>query len=380
MTIVDQSSATTEQNADAWETLKCQMVSVWPPENWARVGVLVGCSGGADSTALLVAMADAFREFHTAGNSPKGFLTVAHFDHGIRGNESKEDAQFVEELAEQLDLHVVSAQGDGQSNDEASLRAQRREFLRRAAHSTGCRYIALAHSLDDNVETALHNLLRGSGSRGIAAMSVFGSLERGSRGEQFPDNQSIDSDLVVARPLLRCTRELIRSALLERGIEWREDSSNQDEAYRRNWIRKKLLPLIESQYPDAVFAIDRASRSLHESQECLVSLADTWLECFLLQNKPLTLGRFLTTDQHQGEKLKTKILVSQPAIVIEALKKLWRDQGWPLGDMGFRHWRKLLDAILNAQKNDDSRFQLPGNIDCHVKESRIVLEERASVT
>lgn len=172
---------------------------------------VVAVSGGIDSVVLLDLLA----------RQSGLFLTVAHFDHGIR-EDSDEDRRLVKERAAVYDLPYVFAMGKlGPNASEAAARQARYEFLHRVRLASGAGAIITAHHQDDVLETALFNLLRGSGRKGLS---------------------SLKSTDVVKRPLLGMSKcELLRYAE-SKGIPWHEDSTNTDERYERNYIRKNLLP------------------------------------------------------------------------------------------------------------------------------------------
>ncbi|MEM6472595.1 MAG: tRNA lysidine(34) synthetase TilS, partial [Planctomycetota bacterium] len=237
------SESATTQRHPSWLQLKQQLEASWPSKNRRSVGVVVGCSGGADSIALLRCLAEIRNQV-----GGEGFLVAAHFNHRLRGEASDGDERFVSDAASVLNVSFVSEsnQSGGGAFDEATLRNQRYAFFRNTLQRTGARYLALAHSADDNVETVLHHFMRGTGPAGLTGMSAFREFGPGD-----------ESDFIIARPLLRCRRELIRAALREREQSWREDASNTDDRYSRNWIRRQLLPLIESRYPVAIESITR---------------------------------------------------------------------------------------------------------------------------
>jgi tRNA(Ile)-lysidine synthase len=184
--------------------------------------LLLAVSGGADSVALLWM----FRVFF------ENELVVVHFDHGIRGRESEEDALFVEDMARRWGIEAVISREDvpnslekGESL-ETGARRLRYAFFERTARERGARGVALGHNKEDVAETMLFNLLRGSGVRGMVGM---------------PERRGI-----FFRPLLSCSRDFLRRVLRYRGVAWREDRTNEDDAYTRNFIRNKLIPAIES--------------------------------------------------------------------------------------------------------------------------------------
>jgi len=183
--------------------------------------VLVACSGGPDSLALLHVLAELARPLELA-------LVVAHLDHGVRGAAGRADARFVARAAAELGLPCalgrVAAKPSGArpARDEATLRRKRHAFLARAARAHGCDAIALGHTADDQAETVLLRLVRGTGIAGLAAM-------RPRRGR-------------VLRPMLSAPRADVLAYLADRALTARDDATNRDPAYRRNAIRAQILP------------------------------------------------------------------------------------------------------------------------------------------
>jgi tRNA(Ile)-lysidine synthase len=196
-------------------------------QGWLRGGetsdrktIVLAVSGGGDSMALLWL----FRTFY------EGKVVVAHAEHGIRGEDSLLDARFVEEAAARWGLEakvrrlgVPELRKKGESL-EAGARRLRHAFLESVAKECDALGVALGHNKEDTAETVLFNLLRGSGARGVTGI---------------PERRGI-----FFRPLLACSREFLRALLTYRGIRWREDSSNSNNGYTRNFIRNELLPLV----------------------------------------------------------------------------------------------------------------------------------------
>ena len=186
--------------------------------------VLVAVSGGPDSLALLSLLRDLLPTLPL-------HLTVAHFDHGWRPD-SASDAQFVADLAHRWGYAALAARADpALPHTEAAARDARYQFLRDAAARAGCTAIALGHTRDDQVETLLLHLLRGSGSRGLAAM-----------GHRSGD---------LARPLLDVPRVDLEDYLTSRRLTPRRDSTNDDPRFARNRLRQILLPAIDAFEPSA---------------------------------------------------------------------------------------------------------------------------------
>src|SRR5215831_4892350 len=168
--------------------------------------LLVAVSGGADSAALLVALASLAREFGLA-------LHAAHLNHGLRGADADADLQHVRGLCERFDIPLAAARWDCAArmrrrglSGEAGLRTLRREFLLRCMRNAGAVAIATAHTADDQLETLLMRLARGAGLTGMAGM-------RARHG-------------VWLKPLLHATRADVERDLRRHGLAWREDASN----------------------------------------------------------------------------------------------------------------------------------------------------------
>lgn len=316
--------------ADPWQKLVSVLAESWPEQRWRDVGVVVGCSGGADSVCLLRALASCRDQ---GGPPARGFLVAAHFNHRLRGDESDADQRFVQQLAGELGIDFVCQQSQSAMADEASMRQQRVEFLTITAHRLGARYVALAHSADDNIETVLHNLLRGTGPSGLAGIRAY---------------RSLDADLVLVRPLLPVRRQRIRQALHSIGQCWREDRSNRDLDYRRNWIRHQVIPTLQQQFPQAGEAILRAIDGQQQWRDLIQSLAENWIDDHQTDSDPVTLRCGPETPE---------------AVVVAACQTIWDRQDWPRQEMSRAHWKRLAEAIQSTQS---TRFALPGGIDVSV--------------
>ncbi len=190
---------------------------------------LVGVSGGRDSVVLL----------HWLLSLGYGRLVVCHFEHGLRGRAGKADAHFVARLAEKHGLSCELGSADVASisratkrSIETTARRERLAFFERLGRRRRCSTIFLGHHADDQVETFLLNLFRGSGGRGLGAMRA----------------QSRHGSLEMVRPLLGVWRvEIDRYVELER-LKYRDDSSNDELQARRNRVRHKIVPRLEKQF------------------------------------------------------------------------------------------------------------------------------------
>lgn len=172
---------------------------------------VVAVSGGVDSVVLLDLLSQ----------EPDMKLTVAHFDHGIR-DDSAEDRRFVQDLTQRYGLPFVYDEGHlGPDASEARAREARYKFLRQVRQASSARALVTAHHQDDLVETAILNMLRGTGRRGLTSLQ--------SRGD-------------ILRPLLNVPKSDIRAYAQANGLKWREDPSNQDTKYQRNYVRQEIMP------------------------------------------------------------------------------------------------------------------------------------------
>jgi len=184
--------------------------------------LVLGISGGSDSVALV------FLAFLLL---PRERLVMAHFEHGIRGQVSLEDARFVQSFAKTLGLplecrHVITEEHRNLHESlESTARRIRYDFLREISLKYHNAWIATGHTRNDVQETVLFNLFRGTGIRGLGGIPP-------RRGR-------------IVRPLLHCSREELRHFLRENGLSWKEDATNEDTSYTRNYIRKILIPQIE---------------------------------------------------------------------------------------------------------------------------------------
>lgn len=225
--------------------------------------IVVAVSGGADSTALLLA----FDELIKAGRMALK-LKVAHLDHGLRGEAGACDARFVEELSGALGYEFDIGRGAvarraraTRDNLEQAARRERYEFLGRAARECEARAVVVAHTLDDQAETLLLALLRGSGARGLGGMRVC-----------RPFDESGD-DLLIVRPLLGwAQRAETLEYCAERGVRVRSDEMNEDERFARVRVRRQLLPLLRTFNPRAVETLARTAGLLRAEADALEHL------------------------------------------------------------------------------------------------------------
>lgn len=210
--------------------------------------VLLGVSGGADSVCMLHVLYSLREKYHLK-------LYVVHVNHGIRGSEAKRDADFVEQMAENLQIpfRVVTANipemaKEQKLSEEEAGRIFRYNTFEQVANEVGANKIAVAHNLNDNSETVLFNLFRGSRLKGLTGISPM-------RGQ-------------IIRPLLCCSRNEIEQYLQENNLSYCTDSTNKETDYSRNRIRLKLMPYIkENINQKAEYNIVNAAENLSQVYE-----------------------------------------------------------------------------------------------------------------
>ena len=231
-------------------------------KSWMDAGkpnrVTVAVSGGADSAALLRALKEL--------SSQTGFsLFAAHVDHGLR-SVSAQDAAFAADECAKLGVpcRVIRVQVNGTGEDAA--RDARYRALFDACMENASPTLALAHHARDQAETVLLHLFRGSGSGGLSAMTAYGPRHWPGKGELF-----------LWRPLLTVSPDLIRRALTRSGVSWREDETNFQDQYLRNYIRHQVLPTVEKRVPGAEKALCRAARVLGDEHDYFTLQARAFL-------------------------------------------------------------------------------------------------------
>lgn len=242
---------------------------------FADAKILVAVSGGADSVSLLLALSK-LRELKKLRTE----IVVAHFNHQLRGEESENDEQFVEELAENLDFRFICGKPEikiqnQKGNLEQLARNYRYKFLSETAIELGAFCVLTAHTLNDQAETFLFNLLRGSGIDGLSAMKAKRSLEPGvwslkPEEESKSEIRNLKSEIDLVRPLLNwAKREETEMFCRENGVEFRQDAMNDDLKFARVRIRKELIPFLQTFNPKIVETLAKTSILLGEEAEVL---------------------------------------------------------------------------------------------------------------
>lgn len=330
--------------------------------------LVVAVSGGVDSVALLHLLAE--EEARSVLH-----ITVAHFNHGLRPGAAEEDAAFVTRLSEGMGFPVVV--GRGPVADEArragrgledAARTLRYAFLEEVRSSTRSDRIVTGHTADDNVETVLLNLFRGSGVRGLAGIPVS---RNGGR---------------IIRPLLFATREEIMEYAGTEHLEWREDASNTSDAHRRNIIRHDLLPTVREKInPGVARTISRTAELFGGLDEYLTGIAHAALEqvvcCRNGQEVRLSCSRLLshpTVVQHLAVQLAVEESIGRRLVSdrVAALAALAHQQPGRSVELS-GNWKatRTGDEIVIATTNPPQPFfeSVKPGIPCDFPGGRIVV-------
>ncbi len=224
--------------------------------------MLLALSGGADSMALL--------EMLSEQSCEDGFpLYAAHVDHGIRGEEARRDRDFCRRMAAEYEVELFVLEADvpalakehGRGLEEEA-RCVRYEFFARVMKEKEIPILVTAHHADDNLETVLFRMCRGSALGGLCGIAPVREIEGGT----------------LVRPLLHATKEELIAYCEAHELEYVTDSTNTDTAYTRNAIRHKVLPALAALFPDAPLRVSATCEGLREDERFLQQLADSFLK------------------------------------------------------------------------------------------------------
>lgn len=309
--------------------------------------LLIGLSGGADSVCLALVL-KALQESYDLT------LTAVHVHHGIRGESANRDLDFSKNLCEKLGIEFVSAYRDVPAiaekkhlTEEEAGRIVRYQIFEEEAKKRGASAIAVAHHMDDQAETVLMNLLRGSGIRGLSGISPKRKL-------------SNTSDIFVIRPLLGVRRSEIEEWLTKNKQDWCTDETNLTDDYERCRIRNRLLPLLESEYnAQATEHIASAAGDFSEAEEYLFSQAAELLREWNENAK----GSVCLPI----EKLSAKKPLLQRYIVKEAIGRLGGSK-----DITRAHIESVLGLL---SKQTGSQIHLPKNRVARLSYGELVIEQ-----
>lgn len=291
--------------------------------------VIVAFSGGADSMAL-------FHFLYTHRDAWGLTLSAAHFEHGLRGEDSLRDADFVREVCRKYDVPLYYGEGkmsERQSpkglGTEAWARQLRYQFLDGLAARHGAK-IALAHTLSDNAETVLFRAARGTGPRGLGGIPPV----RGC----------------YVRPVLPVSRQEIETYCAENDLAYRQDATNRDNRYSRNRLRNQVLPLLEQVHPGAAHSLARLAADMRE--------LDGWLDA---QAQDL-LGQAARSGPNSQPGYDAEVLNTAPGLLrLKALALLAGD------DID----RAALERMQQVLAGERQAAQLPGGLQATLLKGRL---------
>jgi tRNA(Ile)-lysidine synthase len=336
--------------------------SLIPPEEI----VVVGVSGGADSVCLL----------HVLAKWRKGLgikLHIAHLNHQLRGVESEADAEYVSNLAGSLDIpitidrqDVAAYRTERNCSIEEAARELRYAFLARVAKEVGANRIAIGHTRDDQVETILMHILRGTGITGLCGLAPCSPMAYDSQGMSLPASplslRAKRSNLLVIRPLLDITREETTSYCQEHQLDPRIDSSNLSLSFFRNRLRLQLLPLLRQYNPSVDQALLRLADIAKEDSVLIEQQASgLWDEVARQENNTIYLDK---------KQIASLPIALQRQLLRVAVTKLAGD----VRDIEASHI-EAARSLLN--KPASKRISLPHGLICHGGYDELVIASTA---
>lgn len=308
----------------------CQTEKIFPVQK-----IVVAVSGGADSLALADLLNRSRQRFNLE-------ICIAHYEHGLRGKDSIEDAQFVKEFADNLGVKFFCENGNVQKfavenkmSVETAARILRYEFLAKVRRELNFDAIVLAHHANDQAETVLLRLMRGSTSTGLSAMKFLTPSPYG----------------LLIRPLLRFKKSELEKYCSQRGIIPRIDTTNFETVATRNKIRLELLPALEKFNPAIVETLCRFAET---------SAAKTdFINGEVEKNFPFVVKN--------GTILQSEFLKLHTALQREIIKKFIAEVTGSVKDFGFTNF----EAVRKVLINNLSGVELPKNYRANLKRGKL---------
>ena len=317
---------------------------------------IVAVSGGPDSVALAHLCVGLLQDGAIAR------LLFAHVNHQLRGDESDGDERFVQGLpaswqmqddarltchSQRIDVAAL-AQAEHE-NLEGIAHRERYRWFTELAHAEGAVWIATGHSADDQAETVLFRLLRGSGVLGLGGMS---------------ECRTLDAEVRLLRPLLGVRRSSLLTYLHERKITYRVDSSNRDVRFTRNRLRLELLPALQQNYNPGI--VDVLCRLAEQAQDLHREVSAEAARLLRDAELPRAGDILVFSVERLREASANRVR--------EMFRLVWRREAWPMGDMDFERWHRLVEIVQGLRPACD----FPGRI--HVRCVGIVVQIRAKAS
>ncbi len=309
----------------------------------ANTTVIAACSGGADSLALTAALQHLALDCNSK-------VQVVHVQHHLRGAEAERDAKLVQSFCAERHLAFTQKDVDVQALVEAqglsveeAARKLRYQALEECRQAKGATAIFLAQHRDDQAETVLLNLLRGAGTKGIRGMLALNGY--------------------LARPFLQVTKEELLEYCQQEKISYAVDSTNEDTKFTRNWVRKKVLPVLEEKNPNIKKQLAQAATLAAWDEEYLQGEADKYLRAY-----GTDLGGFY--DVEVGDAFNNLA----PAIKTRVLRTML--QGAGAVEVSFEHTRDLAELIGKGVGN--KAFDVPGKVRAIYLNGRLTVGKNAN--
>jgi tRNA(Ile)-lysidine synthase len=305
---------------------------------------VIAVSGGADSVSLLLALSELKQK-----NKLRMEFIVAHFNHALRGKESDKDEVFVRKLSEERGLQFESGRwkSKGRRDLEQAARDARYDFLAKLGEKYGAYGVLTGHTMDDQAETFLLRLIRGSGPDGLGAMKSVRVLNEGK-------------DAVLVRPLLGWARRGDTEGFCRlQKVKYRDDPMNRDEAFLRVRVRKQVLPLLQNINPRIVPNLAKMAAVLQEEADASNFAARGHLADAVGVNK---------------DTLSVKYLVSLPGAVRKRVLRLWlNDLRGDLRRLDMKHFAALERLLLSGTGGKE--VELPGGERVSLSKGRLIFKK-----
>ena len=313
-------------------------------------GVLLAVSGGRDSMALLYGT----NRLRKTLKIPA--IVVAHLNHGLRNEAGRRDAELVNATCRSLNVPAIISEcaagqleRDSRGSLEESARIARYEFLRATAEEQKSPLIATAHYAADQAETVLHNILRGTGLRGLRGI---------------PERRRLSESVELIRPMLNIADSVIADYVQDNNIPFATDATNVDTRFTRNRIRHDLLPQLQRDFNTrAADALIGLAAQTEELLQCLDVIAEGLMKEAILEQTP------------EFCRLNASRLQQQPeSIVRHALTVLWQQQDWPRRGMNRDHWNRLTAMVFDP--SSPSSIDFPGGLRAELRGRLLAISQR----
>ncbi|MBF0253081.1 MAG: tRNA lysidine(34) synthetase TilS [Candidatus Omnitrophica bacterium] len=291
--------------------------------------VLVAVSGGPDSVCMLKTLFEISKKIHLK-------LTVANVDHCIRDKDSKEDSDFVKKLAESMSLDIVYKKvnipklNTSKESIEETARKKRYEFLLMQAKKLNCKALATGHNLDDQAETILMRVIKGSSLKGISGIPPL----------------RIQEDIRIIRPLIRSSKKDILNFLKQENCGFCIDKTNKETKYLRNNIRLNVIPYLEKINPKLKESLVNLSDSVREEIENIEGRNTSFVNSSKIGNKA---------------EISIEDIIFQPVYLRKKImKSVLETKGCNIKKLTHKHWQDIDNLIRKATPG--TSINLPGKI------------------